>query len=170
MELRSSKFPRNLPMPSSIASPFGRIMDMDHRQLTAGHRRAAGSRCRTQRRMRGSGGVAPVGRGYANTAFRPASHRRRHAHRAGGGSGDGWGVATLTATPGFYTSCTRLGRRMPRHHGPTARKNWPTSRHNPQAAITGRSPLLHGPKPAESAHWTKTSRRSLRPIGPNKAA
>jgi hypothetical protein len=43
MELRSSKFPPNLPMLSSIAFPFGRIMDMDPRQLTAGHRRAAGS-------------------------------------------------------------------------------------------------------------------------------
>jgi hypothetical protein len=125
---------------------------------------------RTQRRKRGSGEVAPVGREYANTAFQPASHRRWHAHRAGGGSGGVWAVATLTATPRFLYGLHHLGCRMPRHRGPTARKNQPTSRHNLQAAIAGRSPLLHGPKQAEPAHWTKTSRRSLRPIGPNKVA
>jgi hypothetical protein len=110
---------------SSIASPFGRITNMDHPQLTDGHRPVTSSSRRLgavgSEKKEGERLITPAGHEYANTAFRPAGHRRRHAHRAGGGSGGGWGVATLTATPSFYTGCASLGHRVPRHRRPTDR-------------------------------------------------
>jgi hypothetical protein len=75
----------------------------DGRQSASGRLKPTPWGWRTQRRKRGSGGVAPVGRGYANTAFRTASHRRRHAHRAGGSSGSGW------STPRFLYGLRPFG-------------------------------------------------------------
>jgi hypothetical protein len=140
---------------------------IDGRPSASGRLKPAPWGWRTQRTKRGSGGVAPVGREYANTAFQPASHRRRHAHRAGGGSGGGWAVATLTATPRFLyglrpfgllhaTTSRANGREKPAHQSAQPASCYCGPLATTPRAETGRAgPLDEDISQVTSADWAK---------------
>jgi hypothetical protein len=148
---------------------------MDHPQLTDGHRPVTGSSRRLgaagSEKKEGERLITPAGHEYANTAFRPAGHRRRHAHRAGGGSGGGWGVATLTATPQFLYGLHQFGP----PHATTSPANG-QAKTGPPVDTAGKL-LLRADRhystsrnQAESAHWTKIHFGRLGQIRPPEQA